>query len=180
MRNLILLFILLYAVACTTPGEISDSSISGEAVLKHVDQLSSDQFMGRMPFSEGETKTINYIKDQYEAIGLDPGNGDSYFQEVPMVELEAVDFSPLEISGDGNTSVLNFKTDYVALSRQVTESIVITDSELVFAGFGVVAPEYNWNDYEELDVTGKTVVVLVNDPGFNSGDENLFKGDAMT
>ena len=133
-----------------------------------------------MPFTEGEEITVNYIKDEYEKLGLKPGNGDSYFQEVPMVEIEAQNVSSMEISKNGIGVTLNYKDDFVALSRRVTDSIAIVDSEIVFAGFGIVAPEYNWNDYESIDVTGKTVMVLVNDPGFSTGDPDFFKGEAMT
>jgi Zn-dependent M28 family amino/carboxypeptidase len=154
--------------------------ISADGLKFHIKNLSSDEFMGRMPFTEGETKTIEYIKKEYEALGLQPGNGDSYYQEVPMVELEAGNMSDLTVSNGSISLELKFKHDFVALTRRVTDHIEINDAELVFAGFGIVAPEYNWNDYEGLDVTGKIVLVLVNDPGFSTGNDSFFKGEEMT
>ena len=133
-----------------------------------------------MPFTEGENKTIAYIRNQYQALGLKPGNGESYFQEVPMVELETNNMSDLLITNGKDALTLNFINVFVALTRRVTEHIEITNCELVFAGFGIVAPEYNWNDYEGIDVKGKTVLVLVNDPGFSTKNTNLFKGEEMT
>ena len=133
-----------------------------------------------MPFTEGETKTVNYIKTEYQNLGLEPGNGDSFFQDVPMVELTATNVSTMDIGAMGTNISLNYKDDFVALTRQVVEKIEVKETEIVFAGFGVVAPEYNWNDYDGIDVTDKVVMVLVNDPGFSSGDPEFFKGEAMT
>ncbi len=179
MKLFYFLFLSILVFSCT-PSEPDHALISAEGLSTHIKALSSDEFMGRMPFTEGEEITVNYIKDEYEKLGLKPGNGDSYFQEVPMVEIEAQNVSSMEISKNGIGVTLNYKDDFVALSRRVTDSIAIVDSEIVFAGFGIVAPEYNWNDYESIDVTGKTVMVLVNDPGFSTGDPDFFKGEAMT
>ena len=179
MKLFYFLFLSILVFSCT-PSEPDHALISAEGLSTHIKALSSDEFMGRMPFTEGEEITVNYIKDEYEKLGLKPGNGDSYFQEVPMVEIEAQNVSSMDISKNGIGVTLNYKDDFVALSRRVTDSIAIVDSEIVFAGFGIVAPEYNWNDYESIDVTGKTVMVLVNDPGFSTGDPDFFKGEAMT
>ena len=178
--NTLLLALLIFGFSCTPQEDIDHDLISAEGLTYHIEKLSADDFMGRMPFTEGETKTVEYIKEQYEELGLKPGNGDSYYQEVPMVELEAGNMSLLSISNGSENLELNFKTDFVALTRRVIDHIEISNSELVFAGFGIVAPEYDWNDYEGLDVIGKTVVVLVNDPGFSTGKGDFFKGEAMT
>lgn len=154
------------------------NSISEESFVNAVKTLSSDEFEGRMPFTEGETKTINYIKEQFESIGLEPGNGDSYFQEVPLVETTSSPMKELVFKGKGGEVSFKLLEEFVMGSRQVKESVTVNNSELIFAGFGIVAPEYNWNDYANLDVKGKTVVVMVNDPGYY--DKSLFKGGTMT
>lgn len=172
---------LIFSCSPQTTKEIPPESIIDENnILEHIKVLSSDEFGGRMPFTESETKTIEYLKSQFESMGVEPGNGNSYFQKVPMVEIEATNMEALKISGNGFDKEYTYKTEFVALTRRVTESISVENSELVFAGFGVVAAEYNWNDYANLDVKGKTVLVLVNDPGFDTNDSTFFKGNAMT
>lgn len=166
--------------ACSPQNENNSVVIDGAKIADHVKVLASDEFGGRMPFTEYETKTVEYLEDQFEQMGVEPGNGDSYFQEVPMVEIEAENMSDLHVEGSDFSKDYTFKDEFVALTRRVADSISINHSELVFAGYGVVAPEYEWNDYEGIDVTGKTVVVLVNDPGFGTSDSTFFKGDAMT
>ena len=180
MKNAKYLVLLIAAVACNQPTEVSSPTISEASLKQHLVTLSSDDFQGRKPFTEGEIKTTNYLKNQFESYGLEPGNGDSYFQEVPMVELTAMPSSTMIVEGNGNRVELNVLEDFVAYTEQVVDEVSLDASELVFAGYGVVAPEYDWNDYEGLDVKGKTVVVLVNDPGFASGDPNFFKGETMT
>lgn len=143
--------------------------------------LASDEFEGRAPSSPGEVKTVNYLRDEMKSYGLEPGNDGSYFQEVPLVDIEASADQSLRISGgDGDDVSLVFADDYVAGTLRVTPEITITDSELVFVGYGIVAPEYDWNDYAGLDMTGKTAVILVNDPGYATRNEELFTGFAMT
>lgn len=154
------------------------NTISKDNYIEHIKILSSDEFEGRMPFSEGEKKTITYIKDQFEEIGLTPGNNQSFFQEVPLVEISSTPNNTLKIVGDKGNLTLSYLDDYVMGSRRQNENIEAKDSELIFAGFGIVAPEYNWNDYEGLDVKGKTIVVMVNDPGYYN--KELFKGETMT
>ena len=156
-------------------------AIDAEGFAQHIKTLASDEFMGRMPGTEGETKTVNYLKQEFQKLGLQPGNGDSYFQEVKMVEITSQPQGTMVVKNKAGKSVsLNYLDDYVALTRRVEEQTKLQNSELVFAGYGVVAPEYNWNDYEGLDAKGKTVVVMVNDPGFASKDQELFNGEAMT
>ncbi len=179
-KSILLLSLPLIFASCATQEGASEPSILEESLRSHVEVLSSDDFQGRKPFTEGEIKTTNYLQDKFKEYGLEPGNGDSYFQEVPMVELTANPSPTMTISGGVKDVVLNVSEDFVAFSEKVTENVSLDASELVFAGYGVVAPEYNWNDYEGLDVKGKTVVVLVNDPGFASGDPSFFKGETMT
>jgi len=153
-------------------------AINDTAFSKHIAVLASDDFEGRKPFTPGETKTINYLKGEFEKLGLKPGNGDSYFQEVPMVDVKSTPSDlTIKTKGGGGTS-LKYLENFVAASRHLDAQIKVENSPLVFAGYGIVAPEYKWNDYEGLDVKGKTVVVMVNDPGF--ADSTLFKGKTMT
>jgi Zn-dependent M28 family amino/carboxypeptidase len=149
-------------------------------IKDHIRTLASDEFMGRKPFTEGEIKTINYLKDQFEAMGVAPGNGQSYFQEVPLVELTAMPDSTMKLTSENGTAELQLGVDYVAYTERVDSVVKVDEAELVFAGYGVVAPEYNWNDYEGLDMEGKIAVVMVNDPGFSSEDPAFFKGRTMT
>lgn len=141
--------------------------------------LASDEFMGRKPFTKGEELTLDYLEKTFDSLGLQPGNGDSYFQEVPMVEIKYdLKNSRVRLSSNGKTVDLEYLTEVVAGTRRVVENQAIKNAEMVFAGFGIYAPEYNWNDYEGLDVKDKVVVVLINDPGFY--DENLFRGKDVT
>ena len=124
----------------TETKEISSSpTIDGAKIGEHIKVLSSDEFGGRMTFTKYETKTIEYLKSQLEATGVEPGNGESYYQKVPMVEIEVINMSMLKFSGNGFSKEYEYKSEFVALTRRVTESIEISNSELVFAGFGVVA-----------------------------------------
>ncbi len=155
-------------------------SIQAEELSRHVQILSSDEFEGRAPSSPGEEKTVNYLKEEFEKIGLKPGNGESFFQEVEMVGIEADPTARLEIRTKKVVLPFTFGTDFMAWTLRVVEETYLKDSDMVFVGYGIVAPEYNWNDYEGINVKGKTVVMLVNDPGFASQDPNLFKGKEMT
>ncbi len=170
-------------VSCSTSSndtETVDVTIDTLTIDRHLGILASDDFMGRKPFTEGEEKTIHYLESELRAMGLQPGNGDSYFQDVPLVEITGFQSPDMTITQGNKEKVFEANKDFVVYSERVEEELSLDQSELVFAGFGVVAPEYNWNDYEGLDVKGKTVVVMVNDPGFGSGDDELFKGDEMT
>ena len=142
--------------------------------------LASDEFEGRGPGSVGEDKTVEYIQAQMQRIGLKPGNGDSYFQDVSMVETTADENTVLKLDSNGKTRDLKFGTDMVIGTRTGQPTVSVKDSELVFVGYGVDAPEQQWNDYADQDWTGKTVVMFVNDPGFHAKDKDLFEGDRMT
>ncbi|AXY78746.1 M20/M25/M40 family metallo-hydrolase [Paraflavitalea soli] len=156
------------------------ATMSADSLAKHIAVLASDEFQGRKPFTEGETKTINYLKEQFAQVGLEPGNGDSYFQDVPMVNITTAAAPAMQVESAKGKFTLKGYDDYVIWTDRTDSLITLDKSDLVFAGYGVVAPEYNWNDYAGLDVKGKVVLVLVNDPGFNSGDSSLFKGKTMT
>ncbi|MGW8122310.1 M28 family metallopeptidase [Roseivirga echinicomitans] len=169
-------------LACQSGENVTEEKVFIDTLTidRHLSILASDDFMGRKPFTEGEEKTINYLSSELKGMGLKPGNGDSYFQEVPLVEITGEQSASMEVRGQGKALSFKSSEDVVFYTERVEEHVSIKDSELVFAGFGVVAPEYGWNDYEGLDVKGKTVIVLVNDPGFGSGDSTFFKGDQMT
>jgi len=154
--------------------------ITGDEIKSHIAVLANDSLQGRKPFTPGETKAIAYISSQFKKLGLEPGNNGSYFQDVPMVEITSSPSTIMEITGAKTSIALHSLTDFVASTRRELDSVQLKNSPLIFAGYGIVAPEYNWNDYAGLDVKGKTVIVLVNDPGFKSGDRTLFKGDTMT
>ncbi|MCG2613044.1 M28 family metallopeptidase [Terrimonas sp. NA20] len=151
-----------------------------DSLKKDISILASDEFQGRKPFSAGETKTIDFLKTQFAAAGLEPGNGDSYIQDVPMVKITTAAAPTMAVEGPKGKFNLKGFDDYVIWTDKTDPSISLDKAELVFAGYGVVAPEYNWNDYAGLDVKGKVVLVLVNDPGYNAQDSSLFKGSTMT
>ncbi|WP_443946497.1 M28 family metallopeptidase [Pedobacter sp. AW1-32] len=152
---------------------INDSSLT-----KYMASIASDDFEGRKPFTKGETTTINYLKTEFQKLGLEPANGGSFFQEVPMVEIKSLPEAKMFIKSNSGVVSLDYLNDFVAGSRHVQQQVKLENSPIVFAGYGIVAPEYGWNDYAGLDVKGKTVVVLINDPGFS--DSTLFKGKNMT
>jgi Zn-dependent M28 family amino/carboxypeptidase len=156
------------------------ASFNKDSLVKHIVTLSSNEFKGRRPFTVGETKTIAYLQSTFKAYGLEPGNGSSYLQEVPLVEISPKSVSPLLVKSPKGTCTLQNITDFVMWTERTDTVNTLKDDDLVFAGFGVVAPEYNWNDYAGLDVKGKVVMVMVNDPGFGSGDSTFFKGNTMT
>lgn len=177
-------FLFLLLIACNTEEQQlkqAEAVISSEAMVEYVKQLGSDEFLGRKPFGEGEQLTIAYLQKSFEEIGLEPTKNECYLQEVPLIKVTRRVNTSLDISVD-EQRVLSFNnsSDFVAFSQRIEKDLELKQSELVFAGYGIVAPEYNWNDYEGLDVIGKTVVVLVNDPGLDSGREDFFTGNAMT
>ncbi len=169
--------------ACTTQNNATEAenSINETDLERHVLALASDAFQGRKPFTPGETKTVEYLAAEFKKMGLEPGNGDSYYQDVPLVEIDGnvLDYMVLNTTA-GVRLTLRHMEEFVASTRRIVEAVTIENSPLVFAGYGIVAPEYNWNDYDNLDVAGKTVLVMVNDPGYATQDESSFKGNAMT
>ncbi|MDH5608297.1 MAG: M28 family metallopeptidase [Cyclobacteriaceae bacterium] len=182
MKQVYYVFFGLVLLGCTptTKPTVDGSAVDTLLIAAHIRELASDAYLGRKPFTEGEAKTVAYIRAQFEKMGLEPGNGDSYFQEVPMVEITGVPSREMMVEGNGSQTALNVSTDFVAYTERVSEEVSLDQSELVYAGYGIVAPEYDWNDYEGMDVKGKTVIVLVNDPGFEGDDTTFFKGKTMT
>jgi Zn-dependent M28 family amino/carboxypeptidase len=156
------------------------AAFSADSLKLHVAELSHDSLQGRKPFTIGETKTIAYLQKQFKAAGLEPGNGDSFIQEVPMVNIQTTAAAEMQVSSSKESFILKGFEDYVIWTDKITDKVSFDNDEVVFAGYGVVAPEYNWNDYAGLDVKGKIVMVMVNDPGFAAGDSSLFKGKTMT
>jgi Zn-dependent M28 family amino/carboxypeptidase len=189
----------LFLCSCTTsqPPSQTDSddgryeikaaldSFRREAFLQHIRVLASDEFEGRAPGSKGEELTVNYITKQFKDLGLKPGNPNgTYIQQVPLVGVTGVPKASFTVAG--KTLELNFPKEYVATSPRFAPEISVRNSDMVFVGYGVVAHEYNWDDYKGVDVKGKTIVMLINDPAVPDPqdpsrlDEKMFKGKAMT
>ena len=154
--------------------------IEDAGLREHIAVLASDEFEGRAPVSRGEELTIAYISEAFEAAGLKPGNAGEWLQEVPLVSITADPGMRLAIAGEGHDTPLEYGTEMMAWTKRVIDRSGLQSSELVFVGYGVVAPEYGRDDYAGIDVTGKTVVMLVNDPGYATGDPARFNGRAMT
>ena len=173
--------------ACTTDKVDTEPKakppIASAAELgRRIERLASDEFEGRAPGTEGGQAASQYIADEMKAAGLKPmGVNGTYFQPVELTQATTLPSSSMTLSMAGKTILsADQKTNGVFWTKRLDETISIADSDVVFVGYGVVAPEYGWNDYEGIDVKGKTVVMLVNDPGFATGDDNLFKGQSMT
>jgi len=156
--------------------------ITAEDFAARDQKISSDAFEGRKPGTIGERMATAWIKDQFELVGLKPGNNGNWFQTVPMVVATQLDPDKitLDVAAKNGDEHLAYRSDMIVGTLDASPSVDLKDSPIVFAGYGVVAPEQNWNDYAGLDVKGKTVIVLVNDPGWGNHDETLFKGKALT
>jgi Zn-dependent M28 family amino/carboxypeptidase len=172
------LLLVIGIVSCKENTNLS-GDVSEETIRKHVAALSSDDFQGRKPFTAGEEKTVAYLQEEIKKIGLQPGNGDKYTQDVPMIEITGHPSETMELTGPTNIT-LKLRDQYTAYTERPVNEINLAGSDLVFCGYGIVAPEYGWNDYEGLDMKGKTALVLVNDPGLGSEDSTFFKGSTMT
>ena len=160
--------------------------IDAGRLLGHVKVLASDDFEGRAPGTPGEEKTVQYLTGEFQKLGLKPGNTDgTYIQKVPLVGITGAEAKPLVVSGKGKAT-FKWRDDVVAWTKHVADGASIENSDLVFVGYGVVAPEYNWDDFKGLDLKGKTMVVLVNDPQVPDAsdpsklDPRTFNGTAMT
>ena len=177
----------LVFVAGCEPAISPDTSVkpaiaSAADIGRRIEKLASDEFEGRAPGTPGGQAASQYIADEMKAAGLAPmGENGTYFQPVELTAQTVLPSSSMEIV-KGETQVINGNSTENAVfwTKRLDKSVEIKDSDLVFVGYGVTAPEFGWNDYAGLDVKGKTVVMLVNDPGFATKDENLFKGNAMT
>src|SRR6516164_4027670 len=187
--TLLMALALLTAAGCTKSGPVAMAQlpeVDTAAVLSHTKVLSSDEFEGRAPGTKGEELTVNYLVDQFKKIGLKPGNPDgTYVQKVPLVGITPTPASLVFAKGKAQLT-LNWKDDVVAWTKHVADVASLDKSDVVFVGYGVVAPEFNWDDYKGLDVKGKTLVMLVSDPPVPDPDRpgeldpKMFGGRAMT
>ncbi len=179
-------FSVLLALSTASAATAAESSpkISAASLKARTTVLASDEFEGRAPATPGEEKTVAYLEREFRALGLKPGNPDGTFlQNVPMVGITSQTTATFAVGGQ--TFTPSGTLDYIALSRRVTPTVEVKNSDLVFVGHGVVAPEYGWDDYKGVDVRGKTVLMLINDPlvldpATGKPDEKIFKGRAMT
>src|SRR5881398_1744091 len=160
-------------------------AITPDGLLAHIKVLASDEFEGRAPGTKGEELSVKYITDQFKQIGLRPENPDgTYTQEVPLAGIKSEPRMSFAISG--KTMDLKYADDFVASSARLQPEIKIEKSDVVFVGYGVVAPEYGWDDYKNVDVRGKTLLMLIGDPVIpdpkdpSKLDNKMFKGKAMT
>jgi len=161
--------------------EVEAGDITEATLVDITREMSGDDFEGRMPGTAGGAKTVAYLVEKFEAAGLSPGNGDSWVQDVPLIEIGGSNFAPLTVTNGETDLVYDFGAEWVGVTYKEEESIQLANSEMVFVGYGINAPERGWNDYEGVDVTGKTVVMLVNDPDWQNEDlEGTFNGRAMT
>ena len=171
----------------TAPAErvFAGPPLSSEALMEHINVLSSDEFEGRAPGTNGERLTLDYLQRAFEAAGLQPGvAGDdgtrSWLQETTLIAASLTNTPTLTLSGRDGARAYEYATQFSAWTKRLEPSVAIEDAELVFVGYGVVAPELGWNDYEGVDMRGKIAVILVNDPDFETGDDRGFGGRAMT
>jgi Zn-dependent M28 family amino/carboxypeptidase len=162
-------------------------AIDAGRILERTRALSSDEFEGRGPGTKGEDLTVAYLEEEFRKLGLQPGNPDgSFVQNVPLVGITAANTQPLTVTGGARKATFEWSDEVVAWSKRVTGTAAIRDSEVIFAGYGVTAPEFDWNDFKDVDIKGKTIIVLVNDPQVpdpsdpSKLDERLFNGTAMT
>jgi Zn-dependent M28 family amino/carboxypeptidase len=172
------------------PAQLPVSSmpkIDQNKILDHIRVLSSDEYEGRRPGTKGEELSIKYIEQQFKQLNLKPGSPDGTFvQKVPLVGIKGTEAKPLTLVKGGQKQSLKWAKDVVAWTKHVTDGASIENSDVLFAGYGVEAPEFNWNDFKDVDIKGKTILVLVNDPAVPDPsdptklDPNTFKGDAMT
>ena len=174
--NILLILVLSFVVtSCSQTENINEKNIH-----LHVKELSSDKFEGREPGTVGGELTKKYIKESFKSSGLQPIKKD-FLLEVPLSKMEVnLDESYLKFKKAKDQRILIPGEETVFWSKRVKETIEVKDSEVLFVGYGIVAPEYEWNDYEGIDVKGKTLIALINDPGFKTQDPNLFNGNAMT
>jgi Zn-dependent M28 family amino/carboxypeptidase len=204
MKRLSLVCLLVaFAAACTSKSETPASQqqppaavqmplasmpkVDQQKILEHIKVLSSDEFEGRAPGTKGEELSVKYIQDQYKKLNLKPGNPDgTYVQKVPLVGIVGTQLKPLTVTKGARNQTFKWADEVVAWTKHVADGASVANSDVVFAGYGVEAPEFNWNDFKDVDVKGKTILVLVNDPAVPDPadpaklDPKTFKGDAMT
>lgn len=183
--NLLIFILIVFGICSCKPAAYSDflkaeAAINDADMVEYIKVLASDEFSGRKPFTVGEDLTIAYLQQKFIELGLKPAFGQSYFQEVPLMEVVVQPSETMHIVSGTRSLDLKNLHDFVAFSRRVQPETIIDGAGVIFAGYGIVAPEYNWNDYKNLDVRDKIVVVLVNDPGLATGNNSLFNGNSMT
>jgi len=146
MRKSVLITILVFIMGCKPGTEEKPVSVEVDpaTIGKHIEKLASDEFMGRMPCTEGEVKTVNYLKEEFSKLGALPGNGDSYFQDVPLLKFNGIPSEEMVISGDGNNIILKHFDDFMIVTEKAVPEVSLENSELVFAGYGIVAPAGIW------------------------------------
>ena len=167
--------------ACAASAAPVLPTFSAEQLAGEIKTLASDEFEGRRPATPGEEKTVAFIENAFRTAGLKPGVGDSYRQPVPFVELTTRPDDTFRVAGpDGKSLSLKYGDQAVYWTKRVVPQVSLDASELVFVGYGIVEPAMGWNDYAGVDMKGKTAVILINDPGFETNDATLFKGRAMT
>jgi Zn-dependent M28 family amino/carboxypeptidase len=161
-----------------SPPNAGVASFSADRLLGHIRRLSSDEFEGRGPGSNGEVLTLAYLQEQFRNMGLEPGNPDgTYLQTVPLVGIRPDPHMEAAFTGHGRTMHAAFQKDFVAWTKRTVDTVRI-DANMIFVGYGVQAPEYAWDDFKGVDVKGKVIVVLINDPPV--ADQRMFGGKAMT
>ncbi|HPF52817.1 MAG TPA: M28 family metallopeptidase [Draconibacterium sp.] len=180
MRTFILLLIVSFFVACKTQvHKDSTAVITYKNIEKHIAELASDKYKGRAPMTDVEPLVLNYLESQMKEVGLKGANNGSYFQDVPILSVKSRLSNTLDLETPSGKLSLKKMDEYIAFSQRVEPEMSLESSEVVFAGYGIVAPEFNRNDFEGVDVKGKTILVFVNDPGYGTSDE-YFKGNTMT
>src|SRR3954462_14934902 len=188
MRTLTFSFCLLasFALAADAPPKAALDAITADELMKHIKVLASDEFEGRAPGSKGEELSVKYITEQFKALGLKAGNPNgSYTQDVPLAGIKSAPTASLVANGK-EPMELKFPDDYVASSARLQPEINVQNSDIVFVGYGIVAPEYGWDDYKGVDVRGKTILMLINYPPIPDPadpaklNDKMFKGKAMT
>ncbi len=182
-RILFYLPFLIMALACNNEDKAVSAalkSVNADDLKKILSVIASDDFMGRAPATQGEEKTINYLAREFDSIGLKPANGESFFQEVPLYKKYADPSMKISFIGEKNSFIPALSSEIVGGTPQISENVILDNSDMVFVGYGINSPENEWNDYEGVDVKGKTVLMLINDPGYATLDSTLFEGKSMT
>jgi Zn-dependent M28 family amino/carboxypeptidase len=168
-------------VRAQNSGAAADPQVSVATMQRVTRELSSDAFEGRAPATAGEQRTVQYLIQEFQRAGLQPGNNGSWTQDVPLVEITATNSPQLRVTGGAQPLTLNYRTDLVAASYRAQPRVAFDNSDMVFVGYGINAPEKGWNDYAGVDVRGKTVIILVNDPDWQApSTQGPFNGRAMT
>jgi len=182
MKKIYLSLLVLIFLGCEEKSIYDNSSINkiNEGNLhRHIQILASDEYGGRAPGSPGGEKTKQYISQSFKDLSIEALDK-NYLIEVPLVEMTVTKESYLSLIENNKERTLKQGSETVYWTKRVSEKVSVKNSDLVFVGYGIVAPEYQWNDYKGIDMKGKTAVILINDPGFATQDSNLFKGNAMT